>query len=83
MYLVHLSEKREYFAMKKISKQRVNMQQQLIPLEHDVADPFVAGLYSTFQTEVTFVACIRYCRKHEDSVWKAVCFKMEFIDVSL
>lgn len=54
VYLVRLKETRENLAMKKISKHRVNMQQQLIPLEQDFADPFVAGLYSTFQTEVIF-----------------------------
>ena len=48
---------KKMFAMKKMSRHYSSMKQQPISLKHSFTDedPFIASVYSSFQTEVSIV----------------------------
>ena len=67
VYLVRHKDTRKRFAMKKISKHRMVMKKQVeqVFYERDILtfaeNPFVVGLWCTFQTKVHVYTCIMIC----------------------
>lgn len=61
VYLVRHKQTRKRFAMKKVSKKRMIMKKQVeqVFTERDILtfaeNPFVVGLWCTFQTKVSYV----------------------------
>ncbi len=76
VYLVRLREAEEHFVMKKTAKHHLTMKkliQQPQPLEQNIADdPFVARVFSTFQTEVnkldSIIFVCTYCRESGNKI---------------
>ncbi len=67
MYLVRHKDMSKRFAMKKVSKHRMVMKKQVqqVYYERDILsfaeNPFVVGLWCTFQTKVMHPASVSEC----------------------